>query len=217
MDQEAPQTTGVVIRRSRLYDLVFGPFIRSSDAAILDRADVAPGDRVLDVGTGPGYLALAASDLVGPDGNAVGIDASPEMIDRARTRAASAGSHAEFLVAAAETLPFDDDSFDVVVSRLVFHHLPGDVKAAVLDEMARVLKPGGRILIVDMASATAQGAHHLMAHLLGTHPDTGADLPALIHRAGFERLTTGRLMHGLLAGVAARNPRRVEAGERARR
>ena len=172
------------------------------------------------MGTGPGYLALAASDLVGPGGDAVGIDASPEMIDRAQDAGGAArGLRAEYLVAAAESLPFDDDTFDVVVSRLVFHHLPGDVKTAALDEMARVLKPGGRILIVDMASATAQGAHHLMAHVLGTHPDTGADLPALIHGAGFEDLTTGRLMHGMLAGVAARNPQRHgdEAGERARR
>ena len=209
MDQEAPQTSGIVIHRSRLYDVTGGWLIRTTDAEILARAAVAPGDRVLDVGTGPGYLALAASNLVGPDGGAVGIDASPEMIDRARTRAARQGSRAEYLVAAAESLPFDDHTFDVVVSRLVFHHLPGDVKAAALSEMARVLKPGGRILIVDMASPTARGAHHLLAHVLGKHPDTGADLPALIHGAGFEDLTTGRLMHGMLTGVAARNPQRA--------
>jgi ubiquinone/menaquinone biosynthesis C-methylase UbiE len=209
MDQEAPQTSGIVIHRSRLYDLAGGRLIRSTDAEILARAGVTPGDHLLDVGTGPGYLALAASNLVGPDGGAVGIDASPEMIDRARTRAARQGSRVEYLVAAAESLPFGDDAFDVVVSRLVFHHLPGDVKTAALDEMARVLKPSGRILIVDMASPTARGAHHLMAHVLGTHPDTGADLPALIHGAGFEDLTTGRLMHGMLAGVAARNPQRA--------
>jgi ubiquinone/menaquinone biosynthesis C-methylase UbiE len=209
MAQQAPQTSGIVIHRSRLYDLAGGWLIRTSDAEILARAGVAHGDRVLDVGTGPGYLALAASNLVGPDGGAVGIDASPEMIERARTRAARQGSRAEYFVAAAESLPFDDDTFDVAVSRLVFHHLPGDVKTAALSEVARVLKPGGRILVVDMASSTAQGAHHFMAHVLGRHPDTGADLPALIHGAGFEDLTTGRLMHGMLAGVAARNPQRA--------
>ena len=141
------------------------------------------------------------------------------MIARARTRAARQGSRAEYLVAAAESLPFGDDTFEVVVSRLVFHHLPGDVKTVALSEIARVLKPGGRILIVDMASATAQCAHHLVAHLLGKHPDTGADLAALIHGAGFEDVTTGRLMHGMLAGVAARNPQRHgdEAGELAGR
>lgn len=202
------QTSGIVIHRSRLYDLVGGRLIRTSDAEILARAGVAAGDRVLDVGTGPGYLALAASKLVGPDGVAIGLDASPEMIGRARMRAERAHAKVEYRVAAAESLPFEDASFDVVVSRLVFHHLPGDVKHQALSEMARVLRPGGRLLIVDMASAAAQGAHHVVAHLLGTHPDTGADLAALIHGAGFTQLTTGKIMHGMLAGVTAVNPER---------
>jgi demethylmenaquinone methyltransferase/2-methoxy-6-polyprenyl-1,4-benzoquinol methylase/phosphoethanolamine N-methyltransferase len=206
MSQAHSQTSGIVIHRSRLYDLIGGRFIRTTDAEILARAGVACGDRVLDVGTGPGYLALAASKLVAPTGAAVGIDASPEMIDRARELAARRGSQAEYLVASAESLPFEDDSFDVVVSRLVFHHLPGDVKTQALGEMARVLKPAGRLLVVDLASPTARGAHHIVAHLLGTNPDTGAVLEELVSGAGFKRLTHGRLMHGMLAGVAARSP-----------
>ena len=202
------QTSGIVIHRSRLYDLAGGRFIRTTDAEILSRAGVAPGDDLLDVGTGPGYLALAASKLVAPGGTAIGIDASPEMIDGARMRAERAHSEAEYRVATAESLPFDDDAFDVVVSRLVFHHLPGDVKTQALAEVARVLRPGGRLLIVDLASRTAQGAHHIVAHVLGTQPDTGADLTALIHGAGFTQLTTGKLKHGMLAGVAAVNPER---------
>jgi demethylmenaquinone methyltransferase/2-methoxy-6-polyprenyl-1,4-benzoquinol methylase/phosphoethanolamine N-methyltransferase len=202
------QTSGIVIHWSRAYDVAFGWFLRTSDAEILARAGVGPGDRVLDVGTGPGYLALAAEKLVAPDGVAVGIDASPEMIDRALTLAARRGSRAEYRVAAAESLPFDDASFDVVVSRLVFHHLSGDVKTQALGEMARVLRTGGRLPIVDMASAAARGAHFLVAHALGTHSEAGADLPVLVHAAGFEQLTTGGLMHGMLAGVLAVNPER---------
>jgi len=202
------QTSGIVIHRSRLYDLVGGHFIRTTDAEILSRAGVAPGDRLLDVGTGPGYLALAASKLVAPGGTAIGIDASPEMIDRARMRAERAHSEAEYRVATAESLPFDDDAFDVVVSRLVLHHLPGDVKGQALAEMARVLRPGGRLLIVDLASPAAKGAHHLAAHLMGTHPDTGAVLEEVVSGAGFTQLTHGKLKHGMLAGVAAVNPER---------
>jgi len=206
------QTTGIVIHGSWPYDIFFGPLIRTTDAEILRRVCVAPGDHVLDVGTGPGYLALVASKLVSPDGVAVGIDASPEMIERARMRAARHGSQADYAVSTAESLPFEDDSFDVVVSRLVFHHLPGDVKMRALSEMARVLRPGGRVLIVDFASAAAKGAHHIVAHLLGNQPDTGAVLEELVHSAGFTQITSGKLMHGMLAGVAARNPERSAQG-----
>ena len=208
MSHAHAETSGIVIHRSRLYDLVGGRFIRTTDAEILSRAGVTPGDHLLDVGTGPGYLARAASKLVAPGGIAIGIDASPEMIDRARMRAERAHSEAEYRVATAESLPFDDDAFDIVVSRLVLHHLPGDVKGQALAEIARVLRPGGRLLIVDLASPTAKGAHHLAAHLMGTHPETGAVLEELIAKAGFTQLTHGKLKHGMLAGVAAVNPER---------
>jgi demethylmenaquinone methyltransferase/2-methoxy-6-polyprenyl-1,4-benzoquinol methylase/phosphoethanolamine N-methyltransferase len=212
MSHSHSQASGVVLHGSRSYDVVFGRFVRTTDAEILSRAEVAAGDRVLDVGTGPGYLALAASGLVAPGGRAVGIDASREMIDRARGLAARRGSKAEYLVASAESLPFEDDSFDVVVSRLVFHHLPGDVKLQALSEMARVLRPGGRLLVVDLASPTARGAHHIVAHILGTKPDSGAVLEELVSGAGFTQLTHGRLMHGMLAGVAARSPESAAQG-----
>ena len=174
MSHAHTETSGIVLHGSRVYDVVFGRFIRSTDAEILLRAGVAPGDHLLDVGTGPGYLAFAASRLVAPRGAAIGIDASAEMIARARTLAARARSEAEYRVATAEALPFDDDAFDVVVSRLVFHHLA--------------------------------------AHLLGAHPHTGAAPEKLVAGAGFTQLTSGRLMYGMLAGVAARSPERSPQG-----
>jgi SAM-dependent methyltransferase len=209
------ETSGIVIHGSRVYALVFGRFLRTTDAEILGRAGVTSGDHVLDVGTGPGDLALAAAKLAAPDGIAVGIDASPEMIDRARELAGRAQPAAEFQVASAESLPFVDDAFDVVVSRLVFHHLPGDLKMRALGEMTRVLRPNGRLLVADLASSTATRAHHLVAHLLGTRPDTEAVLEEVIESAGFTQLTSGRLMHGLLVTVAARNPESSQQGEHA--
>lgn len=200
------QTSGIVLHGARLYDVFFGPLIRCGDDEILARAGVGTGLRVLDVGTGPGYLALAAARLVAPGGAAAGIDASPEMIARARLRAARLGVAVDYRVAAAEALPYGDASFDVVVSRLVFHHLPGEVKRRALGEMARVLRPGGRLVVADLASVSAQGAHHLAAHLRGTAPDMGADLARLVHDAGFSRISQGVLMHGLLTGVAALKP-----------
>jgi ubiquinone/menaquinone biosynthesis C-methylase UbiE len=206
MSHAHPEGSSIVIHRSGFYDFFAGRFVRRSDGAILARAGVGPGDRVLDVGTGPGYLALAASRLVGPEGRAVGIDASPEMIDRARMLAARDGARAEYEVASAEALPFEDGSFDVAVSRLVLHHLPGDLKLRALREVRRVLRPGGRLLVTDMASHAAIGVHHLAAHVLGTHPDPEDALERLVWEAGFRQITSGRLMHGMLLGVAARSP-----------
>lgn len=208
MDQNPTKTTGIVLHRGRLYDLFFGPFVRLSDTAVLDLAEVSAGDRVLDIGTGPGYLALAASRRVGPKGLAVGIDASPEMIERARERAMRRRSSAEYRVAAAESLPFDDGTFDVVVNRLVFHHLVGDLKELALGEIGRVLKPGGRLLIADMSSRAARGGHHLAAHILGTHSEAERHLEELVADAGFIKVRSSRLMHGLLEAVFARNPER---------
>jgi ubiquinone/menaquinone biosynthesis C-methylase UbiE len=205
----SPTTSSIVIHGSRAYDLFFGRLIRTTDAELLWHAGVAPGDHLLDVGTGPGYLALAASRLVGPDGVAVGIDASPEMIDRARTLAARKDSQASYLVATAESLPFADGSFDVVVSRLVLHHLPVGVRDLALAEMMRVLKPGGRLVIVDLASPAAKSAHHLVAAFMGNRPSGRATLGAEVSQAGFTQLASGRLLHGMLAGVSARAPERT--------
>lgn len=206
MRHASHEDSGIVIHRSRAYDLAFGCLIRRSDGAILARAGVAPGDRVLDVGTGPGYLALAASQVVGAGGRAVGIDASPEMIDRARALASRRGLSVEYRVASAETLPFEEGSFDAVVSRLVLHHLPGDLKRRALLEMMRVLRLDGRLLIADLGSPAARGAHHLAAHLLGTHPGAQDSLERLLWDAGFRQITSGRLMGGMLHGVAAQRP-----------
>jgi ubiquinone/menaquinone biosynthesis C-methylase UbiE len=115
-------------------------------------------------------------------------------------------ARAEYQVASAESLPFEDRSFDVAASRLVLHHLPGDLKLRALVEVRRVLRPGGRLLVADMASPAAKGAHHLAAHLLGTHPEPEDALERLVWDAGFRQITSGKLMHGMLLGVAARSP-----------
>ena len=127
--------------------------------------------------------------------------------------AARAGARAEYQVASAESLPFEDGSFDVAVSRLVLHHLPGDLKLRALREMRRVLRPGGRLLVADMASPAAKGAHHLVAHLLGTHPDTedAPRAPGLGARASGRSPPAGSCTACSL-GVAARQSGERRAG-----
>lgn len=184
---------GIQIHAGGAYDFFFGWLIRRSDGAILDLAEVGERDRVLDIGTGPGYLAIAAAERTGATGESVGLDLSPEMIARARARAAHAGSSARFVEAPAQHLPFADGSLDVVVSRLAVHHLPSDARDGVAAEVFRVLAPGGRVVLADLASHGANVFHHSLGRLLGSPPQEDTDLGELLAAAGFAGVERGRL------------------------
>ena len=110
---------------------------------------ILPGETVLDIGCGAGVDTLVAARLVGPTGRVAGVDATPEMIARARANLALVGlTNVSFEVAAAEALPFPDREFDVVISNGVIN-LTIDKEAA-LREAHRVLKRGGRLMVADM-------------------------------------------------------------------
>ncbi len=108
-----------------------------------------PGDAVLDIGCGAGVDSLVAARLVGEGGRVVGIDITPAMIEQARDHLARLGwPQVSFQEGEAEALPFPDADFDVVISNGVFN-LSLD-KARALEEVHRVLKPGGRFMLADM-------------------------------------------------------------------
>lgn len=128
----------------RLEAVYRGPDVVAQRADTLRRLAIQGGERVLDIGSGPGFLAADLAEQTGPSGHVVGIDISQQMVDRASQR-----NHCAWLgyqCADAVALPFEDNHFDVVVSTQVAEYVPDIEKFS--SEVFRVLKPGGRGLIL---------------------------------------------------------------------
>ncbi|TIR26368.1 MAG: methyltransferase domain-containing protein [Mesorhizobium sp.] len=180
----------------RLYDLLVLMLTRGRDRsyreALLDLADLAPGFQLLDVGCGTGTQAISAWRRVQPGGSVVGVDVSEKMLAAARRKASRAGLEIPFHHADGASLPFEDGRFDVVTFTTVLHMVPEARRSLCLHEAARVLPPGGRLLLIDYAGPISERGHMSAKH--GLHGQF--DLHRLrepLAAAGFERIEGGPL------------------------
>lgn len=146
---EAAMALGIGYSEAELEGIPSDANLGLGCGAPLGFLELRPGETVLDLGSGAGIDVFLAARQVGATGRAIGVDMTPAMLERARANAQKAGvTNVEFRQGRLEALPVDDGSVDAVTSNCVINLVPD--KAAVFAEVARVLKPGGRVVVADI-------------------------------------------------------------------
>lgn len=199
---------------------VFDPVVRLTTRErtfkrrLVHAVRLAPGESALDLGAGTGTLALMLKRSC-PQAQVTGLDADPAVLAQARRKAQRAKLDVELVEAFSTELPFPLASFDAVVSTLFFHHLPSDDKRRTLAEVARVLRPGGRLHIADWGrpSDPAMGALFGIVRAFDgkevTADNAAGRLPLLIEQAGLQEVRVGdrlRTPLGTLDLISATRP-----------
>jgi ubiquinone/menaquinone biosynthesis C-methylase UbiE len=209
---QLPAKFSIVLHAAAGYDLLMSVLTlgreRDFRAKILRPANLLPGEQVLDIGCGTGTTAIAARQLVGSSGSVIGLDASPEMLARARKKAERVGLDIDFEKGLAEALPFPDARFDVVLSTMMLHHLPAGLRRKCALEVHRVLKPGGRVLAVDFT--TAPGTKGIVAYFHRRGHTSLAEMTEIFRGSGMEISESGKVgfgdLHFVVAAVPAAKP-----------
>jgi ubiquinone/menaquinone biosynthesis C-methylase UbiE len=220
---ETMETKGLILQGGRRYDLhgwLLDTFMFRGQGRELRRkaislARLQPGEQVLDVGCGTGTLALAVARRVTTTGRVVGIDPSAEQIARARAKAARRHiptTPVDFQIGVIEQLPFPDRTFNVVFSTLMMHHLPAPLKRQGLVEIARVLKPGGRVVIADFTRKQDRQGRAARFHAGGSSLQ---ELATLVEDVGFSQVDAENMQPARFsafpgAGIIVAHQREIE-------
>ena len=176
--------------------------------ALVEDGQIGRGQAVLDIATGPGEPALSVAALVGPEGRIFGIDPSSEMVAAARRAADRLGlRNAQFEVALADHLPFQEDTFDAVVSRFGIMFFPSPVDA--VREMLRVLKPGRKLALAVWHFAERNPFHYTLSRVIDRYVDSPPPAPDALD--AFRFAAPGKLVQVLTeAGAIAPSERLLQ-------
>lgn len=168
--------------------------------ALLDLAELESGHRVLDIGCGTGSLAIEIR-LRQPDIEVIGLDPDPKALARAKRKAERAGAAIKFNQGFSSALPYPGASFDRVFSSFMFHHLQGEEREKTLQEVRRVVKPGGHLFLVDF-DRSGSSKEHGLSRLVHSHYRDNVEscIVGLMSQAGFsevKKIGKRMLMFGL--------------------
>ena len=177
-----------------------------------DALAAAPGESAVDIGSGTGSEVFTFADAVGPTGEAVGVEPDPNLLASAQRHAERRNSAARFVSGDAYGLPLGAESFDVALCERVFQHLTAPARAAA--EIARVLKPGGRVVVMDSDWGTAivhPGERSVVREVIETlvtnttNPFSGRRLPGALTQAGLvvDDIGSHALVQDASAGAGA--------------
>lgn len=175
---------------------------------VLDAAEIQNGNTVLDIGCGTGVLLLLGKKKF-PGASFIGVDPNEKALHIAKRRFTKANVDIKVIQAFGEDLPLPNVSIDVVASSLAFHHMPNKAKVKTIQEIKRVLKPGGRVVIADFGPTNVKWIpklSHLFIHIEHLEGNLRGLIPKTLKETGFEDIQTVSKSFPSMHTIVAKKP-----------